>query len=99
VRARSPWSDLLTCLDPKPVPSGGTGDEVADDDVTEFEGRNRQLEYHRVFGGQPLGQFIRIASATRPGKAVKSQHAMFAREGRADDWPLLRQEALLRFAS
>ena len=48
--------------------------------MTEFEGRNQRLEYHRVFGGQLLGQFIRIASATCPGKAVKSQHAVFARE-------------------
>jgi acyl-CoA thioesterase-2 len=67
------------------VPSGGTGEDRAGDDVTEFEGRNQQLEYHRVFGGQLLGQFIRIAAMTCPDKAVKSQHAMFAREGRADE--------------
>jgi acyl-CoA thioesterase-2 len=79
------WTDLLTCLDLRPVPSEGTGDERVDDDVTEFEGRNQQLDYRRVFGGQLLGQFIRIASATCPDKAVKSQHAVFAREGRADE--------------
>ena len=79
------WSDLLACLDLHPVPSGGTGEADFGDDVTEFEGRNQRLEYHRVFGGQLLGQFIRIASATCPGKAVKSQHAVFAREGRADE--------------
>lgn len=79
------WSDLLGCLDLRPVPSGGTGEDRAGDDVTEFEGRNQQLEYHRVFGGQLLGQFIRIAAMTCPDKAVKSQHAMFAREGRADE--------------
>ena len=79
------WSDLLACLDLHPVPSGGTGEAGLGDDVTEFEGRNQQLEYHRVFGGQLLGQFLRIASATCPGKAVKSQHAVFAREGRADE--------------
>ena len=67
------------------MPSEGTGEERAGDDVTEFEGRNQQLDYHRVFGGQLLGQFIRIASATCPDKAVKSQHAVFAREGRADE--------------
>ena len=72
------WSDLLACLDLHPVPSGDTGDEGSGDDVTEFEGRNQRLEYHRVFGGQLLGQFIRIASATCPDKAVKSQHAVFA---------------------
>jgi acyl-CoA thioesterase II len=79
------WSDLLACLDLDPVPSGGTGQEGVGDDVTEFEGRNQRLEYHRVFGGQLLGQFIQIASATCPDKAVKSQHAVFAREGRADE--------------
>jgi acyl-CoA thioesterase len=38
-----------------------------------------------VFGGQLLGQFIRIASLICPGKAVKSQHSVFAHEGRADE--------------
>jgi acyl-CoA thioesterase-2 len=79
------WSDLLACLDLRPVPSGGTGKERAGDDVTEFEGRNQQLDYHRVFGGQLLGQFLRIASATCPAKTVKSQHVVFTREGRADE--------------
>jgi len=79
------WTDLLACLDLRPVPSGGTGKEHAGDDVTEFEGRNQQLDYRRVFGGQLLGQFIRIASTTCPDKAIKSQHAVFAREGRSDE--------------
>jgi acyl-CoA thioesterase-2 len=79
------WSDLLACLDLHPVPSGGTGEERAGDEVTEFEGRNQQLDYHRVFGGQLLGQFLRIASATCPDKDVKSQHTVFTREGRADE--------------
>ena len=79
------WSDLLACLDLRPVPSGGTGDERPGEDVTEFEGRNQQLDYHRVFGGQLLGQFLRIASATCPDKDVKSQHTVFTREGRADE--------------
>ncbi len=78
------WSDLLACIDVRPVPSGGTGDERAGDDVTEFEGRNQQLDYHRVFGGQLLGQFLRIACLSCPDKAAKSQHAVFAREGRAE---------------
>ena len=52
------WSDLQECLDLHPVPSGGTGEERAGDAVTEFEGRNQRLEYHRVFGGQLLGQFM-----------------------------------------
>jgi acyl-CoA thioesterase II len=79
------WTDLLSCLDLHPVPSGGTGEEHAGDDVAEFDGRNQQLDYHRVFGGQLLGQFLRIAWLTFPDKAVKSQHAVFAREGRADE--------------
>jgi acyl-CoA thioesterase-2 len=79
------WSDLLECLDLRPVPSGGTGEEHFADGVAEFEGRNQQLDYHRVFGGQLLGQFIRIAALVCPDKAVKSQHAVFAREGRADE--------------
>jgi acyl-CoA thioesterase-2 len=79
------WSDLLECLELRPVPSEGTGDRRDAADGARFEGRNQRLEYHRVFGGQLLAQFIRIASATCPDKAVKSQHAVFAREGRADE--------------
>jgi acyl-CoA thioesterase-2 len=85
------WSDLLACLDLHLVPSGATGAGHSGDDLAEFEGRNQQLDYHRVFGGQLLGQFIRIACLTCPDKAVKSQHAVFAREGRADE--PLRYEA------
>jgi acyl-CoA thioesterase II len=79
------WTDLLGCLDVRPVPSEGTSAGRADEDVTEFEGRNQRLDYHRVFGGQLLGQFIRVACMTSPEKAVKSQHAVFAREGLADE--------------
>lgn len=50
-----------------------------------YEGRNQQLEYHRLFGGQILGQLVQIAGLTCPDKAVKSLHAVFAREGRADE--------------
>jgi acyl-CoA thioesterase len=50
-------SDLLACLDVHPVLSGDTGEERAGDDVTEFEGRNQQLDYHRVFPvGNPRGR-------------------------------------------
>ena len=72
------WTDLLGCLD---ITKTSTGDG----ETTEYEGRNQQLEYHRVFGGQLLGQFLRIAALTCPEKAVKSQHAIFTREGRADE--------------
>jgi acyl-CoA thioesterase-2 len=75
------WSDLLSCLELAPDPARNHDDT----DVAVFEGRNQQLEYHRVFGGQLLGQFIQIASLTCPDKAVKSQHAVFAKEGRADE--------------
>jgi acyl-CoA thioesterase len=68
------WTDLLGCVD-----------LAADPDGVSFEGRNQQLDYHRVFGGQLLAQFIRIATLTCPDKAVKSQQAVFAREGRADE--------------
>jgi acyl-CoA thioesterase II len=68
------WTDLLACLDIDAV-----------DDAGSFEGRNQRLEYHRVFGGQLLAQFIQIAALTCPDKSIKSQHAVFAREGRADE--------------
>jgi acyl-CoA thioesterase II len=79
------WSDLLGCLDLEPMLSEDIGEGGIRDDVTEFEGRNQRLEYHRVFGGQLLGQFIQIALATCTDKAVKSQHVVFTREGRADE--------------
>jgi acyl-CoA thioesterase-2 len=72
------WTDLLGCLDLAETPTGNG-------DTAEFVGRNQQLEYHRVFGGQLLSQFLRIGSLTCPDKAVKSQHAVFTREGRADE--------------
>lgn len=73
------WSDLLTCLKLEPVAP------VESSTAAAFEGRNQRLEYHRVFGGQILGQFVRAAELTRPGKAVKSLHALFPREGRAEE--------------
>jgi acyl-CoA thioesterase II len=68
------WSDLLACLDMAPTRSGH-----------HFSARNQTLEYHRVFGGQLLGQFIRAAELVCPEKSVKSLHALFPREGRADE--------------
>ena len=78
------WTDLLECLELAPAPSGGAGAD-GQSDVAVFEGRNQQLEYHRLFGGQLLGQFIQAARLVCPDKAVKSLHAVFAREGRADE--------------
>ncbi len=47
-----------------------------------------------MFGGQLLGQFIQIALLTCPDKVIKSQHAVFAKEGRADE--PIRYEATLQ---
>jgi acyl-CoA thioesterase II len=74
------WTDLLACLDLSPVAGGG-----ADTPVDTYEGANQHLEYHRVFGGQILGQFIQAARLTSPEKSVKSLHCLFPREGRADE--------------
>jgi acyl-CoA thioesterase-2 len=68
------WTDLLACLNFDATPSG-----------TRFTAQNQHLEYHRVFGGQLLAQFIRAASLSCSEKAVKSLHAVFPREGRADE--------------
>jgi acyl-CoA thioesterase II len=75
------WSDLLECLELAPAPADGT---AAARGSAAFQGRNQQLEYHRVFGGQMLAQFIQAARGMCPGKTVKSLHTVFAREGRAD---------------
>lgn len=76
-----PWTDLLGCLRLRTR----DGERHDAPDVLVFEGVNQQLNYHRLFGGQLLGQFIRAACLTCPDKTVKSLHAVFAREGRADD--------------
>ena len=68
------WSDLLACLDIEATQSGN-----------HFTARNQQLEYHRVFGGQLLAQFVRAATLVCPEKSIKSLHAVFPREGRADE--------------
>jgi len=68
------WSNLLACLDLDAGPA-----------ENRFVAANQDLEYHRVFGGQLLGQFITAALRTCPEKVVKSLHAVFPREGRADE--------------
>lgn len=72
------WRDLLACLELGVSPESGAEGAI-------YQGRNQELNYHRVFGGQLLAQFLRIAAHTFPDKAVKSQHVVFAREGRADE--------------
>ena len=89
------WTDLLGCLQLR----GRDGEHP---DVALFEGANQQLNYHRLFGGQLLAQFIRAASAVCPDKAVKSLHAVFAKEGRADDpvqYQVIRQHEGRSFAT
>jgi acyl-CoA thioesterase II len=68
------WSDLLACLDIGTTRSGN-----------HFTAQNQHLEYHRVFGGQLLAQFVRSAALVCPEKTIKSLHAVFPREGRADE--------------
>ncbi|MFF0081812.1 acyl-CoA thioesterase [Streptomyces canus] len=67
------WNDLLDCLDPKPL-----GQD-------RYEARSQQLAYHRLFGGQLLAQSARVAELACPGKAVKSLHVLFPREGRGGE--------------
>jgi acyl-CoA thioesterase-2 len=71
------WIDLLGCLDitESSTEAAGVG--------LRFEAPNQQLDYRRIFGGQLLGQFLRIAALVSPDKTVKSQHAVFAKEGRS----------------
>ncbi len=45
------------------------------------EGRNLDIGYHRVFGGQILAQVLVAAAAASPEKSVKSLHILFPREG------------------
>ncbi len=75
------WTDLLECLQLTPMPADDVAAAVG---APSFRGRNQQLDYHRVFGGQLLGQLIQTARRVCPDKSVKSLHTVFAREGRAD---------------
>ncbi|WP_137872112.1 acyl-CoA thioesterase domain-containing protein [Rhodococcus sp. Q] len=72
------WNDLLSCLELRLVADPAVGGEV-------FEGDNQHLEYHRLFGGQLLGQIARASALACPGKDLKSMHVLFPREGRADE--------------
>ena len=71
------WDDLLSCLDLRTV--------ATEQNTVSCEARNQRLTYHRIFGGQLLAQFICLASAAAPGKAVKSLHALFPRAGDATE--------------
>jgi acyl-CoA thioesterase II len=77
------WTDLLACLDLSPPTEELPADTAGLN--RRYQGTNQHLEYHRVFGGQILGQFIEAARSTCPQKSVKSLHCLFPREGRADE--------------
>jgi acyl-CoA thioesterase II len=83
------WDDLISCLDLGEVAedgaAGGTASEGTASGGTAFEGKNLPLDYHRLFGGQLLAQFAVAATLASPGKTVKSLHAQFPREGKADE--------------
>jgi acyl-CoA thioesterase II len=70
----APWDDLLACLDLGTLPGADA-----------YEGKNLPVGYHRLFGGQLLGQFLVAAALTCPEKSVKSLHVLFPREGHADE--------------
>lgn len=65
-----PLENVLSCLD------------LVEKAPLTYVGENLELDYHRVFGGQILGQTIRAASAAADeGKVVKSLTQLFPREG------------------
>lgn len=91
------WNDLLACLDLRVEAR-----DEARPDTEIFDGSNQRLEYHRLFGGQLLGQFVRAAQLVCPDKGIKSLHAVFAREGRADEpvrYEITRQHEGRTFAT
>lgn len=71
------WKDLLVCLELREV--SNTAQDAC------YEGDSLPLNYHRLFGGQLLAQFVQAARLTSPGKEVKSLHVLFPRAGRADE--------------
>jgi acyl-CoA thioesterase-2 len=76
------WTDLIGCLDLHIEHARSEADNVS-----VFEGVSQQLDYHRVFGGQLLGQFIRAASLACPDK--RSSHYMrcsHAKDGPANQF-------------
>jgi acyl-CoA thioesterase-2 len=61
--------DLIGCLD------------LTDLEPGVLEGRNLDIGYHRVFGGQLLAQILVAAAGASPEKSVKSLTVLFPREG------------------
>ena len=80
------WKDLLTCLDLRPAaPLESADPATSDSAVVRYEGDSLPLDYHRLFGGQLLAQFVQAARLTCPDKDLKSLHAAFPRAGRTDE--------------
>ncbi|WP_405181169.1 thioesterase family protein [Nocardia sp. NBC_01377] len=86
------WSDLLTCFDLRLRPTTPSAQDGGRPEppparrstLTVFEAPCQQIEHHRLFGGQLLGQFVRAATRACPSKVVKSLHVLFANEGKSD---------------
>jgi acyl-CoA thioesterase-2 len=77
------WKDLLACLDLRTIDPQEAASPAAA--IAHYEGSSLPLDYHRLFGGQLLAQFVQAARLTCPGKQVKSLHALFPRAGRTDE--------------
>lgn len=99
------WNDLLACLALHPIAGvevESSGDVGSKPETIWLEGQNLDLEYHRLFGGQLLGQFVEAARSVCPEKSVKSIHSVFSKEGRADGpvrYEVTRQHEGRSFAS
>ncbi|MBX6387763.1 MAG: thioesterase family protein [Frankia sp.] len=72
---------LLAAFDLEPQAEGG-GPGPAATRVDRFRVRSEPARFHRVFGGQSLGQALVAAAATVDGKAPSSLHASFVQAGR-----------------
>ena len=84
------WKDLLACLELRPTDPADAADPAtpaatSDPAVVRYEGSSLPLDYHRLFGGQLLAQFVQAARLTCPDKDLKSLHAYFPRAGRTDE--------------
>lgn len=59
--------------------------EVEQIGPTTWSAPNVEMDYRRVFGGQLLAQAIALATASAPGKTVRSLSCLFPREGSLDE--------------
>lgn len=63
------FEDLTSCLEVEELRPG------------HYTAPNIEMPYYRIFGGQLLAQAIAVASASAPGKSLKSMHVTFPRPG------------------